>query len=97
MSEKLVPVDVSSSPELSRLVDEIQQSGVGRLLQSGDEPVAVIQPLAKNGKAKRQRRRYDPEQDPLLEIIGMFDSGAHSDIAKLKDQYIADAILPRPE
>jgi hypothetical protein len=53
--------------------------------------------LAKNGKAKRQRRRYDPEQDPLLEIIGMFDSGAHSDIAKLKDQYIADAILPRPE
>ena len=37
---------------------------------------------------------YDPKDpDPLLRIIGTLDTGEPTDIARYKDQYIADSIL----
>lgn len=91
MSNELISIDISSSPELSRLVDEVEQSGVGRLLKRGDESVAIVQPFRQRGS----RRRYRPEDDPLLGIIGMLDDGPPTDIATFKDEYLADAIERR--
>lgn len=91
MSKDLISIDISSSPDLSRLADEVEKSGVGRLLKRGDEPVAIVQPIHGRGS----RRRYRPEDDPLLDIIGMLDSGPPTDVATFKDQYLGDAIEQR--
>jgi len=44
MSAELQRVDVSGSPELLRLAEEIQRSGHGRVLTRGDEPLVTVQP-----------------------------------------------------
>lgn len=98
MSNELIPVDVSSSPDLSRLVDEVERTGVGRLLQRGGRSVAVMQPLSESERLEDgSSTGYRPENDPLLDIIGALDGGDSTDVATYKDQYLADAIERREE
>jgi hypothetical protein len=46
-------------------------------------------------RSSRQRKRLEPER--ILDIIGAGASGKDSDIARHKDQYIADAVNHRGE
>jgi hypothetical protein len=96
MSKKPVPMDVSASPELLRLVQEIDDSGVGRVLIRDGVELAVITPIRREREGASQRGKK-PRRDPkrVLNIIGIGASREPSDIAKHKDDYIAESILPR--
>jgi hypothetical protein len=95
MATDLKPIDISSRPDLSRLVDDMTEEGTGFILMRGDKAVAVIEPVVDTP----QRPEEDsPEElasiddDPIMGLFGILDSGEPTSIARFKDEYIADAI-----
>jgi antitoxin (DNA-binding transcriptional repressor) of toxin-antitoxin stability system len=92
VSHELLPIDITLLPELSRLVDEIERTGVGRVLVRDGEEVALLTPA--RARSQRQSASKRPRKDParVLNIIGLGASGVPGSIARNKDEYIADAI-----
>jgi hypothetical protein len=89
MSKAPVPYDISASPEFLRLVEEIEETGVSRVLVRDDEEIAVITPI------RTRKPRLQPER--VLNIIGLGESPEGSDVARFKDEYLADAAAHRGE
>ena len=56
MRRHLTPIDISNSPELVRLAEEVATANAPRALVRNNKPLAVIMPVAntKNGRAKTQ-------------------------------------------
>jgi hypothetical protein len=99
MSKELQPVDITASPDLLRLAEEVERSGVGRLLKRGHREVAVITPVQSQGTApKRARRRAaaSANQDSILNIIGIGESAEPTDMARHKHEYVAEAYDVKP-
>ena len=44
MTRELVPLDISSMPDLVRLVDEVRSTGVSRILTWENKDVAILSP-----------------------------------------------------
>lgn len=80
---------MTHSPELLRLIEEIEQSGAAGVLVRGDEEVAVITPTHAATPSRSGRGRRQPER--ILNIIGIGASGEPTDVAQHKDVYLADA------
>ncbi len=102
MSRELQAVDIAASPDLLRLAQEVERTGVGRLLKRGDQDIAVltpVQPPAARPKGPRRRASSTAaERDSILNIIGIGESAVPTDIAHHKDEYLAEAydIKPSP-
>lgn len=93
MSDALIPLDISDSPEILRLVEEMERSGVGRLLLRGSTEVAIlthVQLVGGDDAADVDDHDRDPER--VLRIIGRGRSAHPGNIAEHKDEYIADAV-----
>ena len=92
MSKDIVRVDVTASPDLMQLAEELEKSGVGCLLVRGDEEVALMTPA--RPKTTQSPGRATSRRDPgrILNIIGLGSSKEPSNIARHKDEYIADAV-----
>jgi hypothetical protein len=91
MSHERVVVDISASPDLLRLVEEIEQSGAELVLARGEEELALVTQLpAAPARTPRRRPRRKPEH--VLDILGIGASEGGSDIEHFKDHYIADAV-----
>ena len=56
MSRHFTPVDISNSPELVRLAEEVATTHAPRALVRNNKPLAVIMPVTntKNGRTKTQ-------------------------------------------
>ena len=56
MRRHLTPIDISNSPELVRLAEEVATTNAPRTLVRNNKPLAVIMPVTntKNGRAKTQ-------------------------------------------
>jgi hypothetical protein len=85
-------VHVEAGSELGQLLDAaaekdilLEMDGVRFLLNRVDAPTSASPPS--------RRRRLVPER--VLNIIGLGASAHGSDVARLKDQYIADAAVDR--
>jgi hypothetical protein len=90
MASERASIDISTSADLRRLAEEVATSGTSRVLVRGDEELAIVTPLPAAGRrSPRPRKRLQPER--VLDIIGRGASGG-SDIARFKDDYIADAV-----
>jgi 6-phosphogluconate dehydrogenase (decarboxylating) len=92
MTKDAIEIDISSSPDLTRLAEEVEQSGVARVLVRDGVEIAVVSPVRTEPVNAPQRR--SPRRDPrrALNIVGAGASGQASDIARHKDEYIANAI-----
>jgi hypothetical protein len=95
MSEALQPIDVTGSPELLRLAEEVERSGVGRLLKRGEHEVAVITPAVSFSRLPKRpgprRKRQIDRADPLFNIVGMCRVDEPTNVATSKDDYLAEA------
>src|SRR3712207_5451270 len=95
MARALHPIDISNTPDLIRLVEEVAESGKPRVLRRADEDVAVLLPV-KKGAARRRTGRTKTTAD-----YAAFRSsaGGWKDVdvdTLLKDIYASRAISTRP-
>jgi hypothetical protein len=92
-------IDISETPELLRLVAEVEQTGQPSHLRRGGVTVAVLAPVVPGG-AKVQRPRIRrrstpiPPDDPLFDIVGMSSEPGPTDVSANKHRYLSEAYYP---
>ena len=84
-------VHVEAGSELGQLLDAAAEKDV--LLEMGGVHFRLNRVDAAPPASAPRRRRLVPER--MLNIIGIGASANGSDVARLKDQYIADAAVDR--
>ncbi len=57
MARELTPIDISDTPDLLRLAEEVAESGKPRVLRRADEDVAVLLPVKKPASRRRTGRK----------------------------------------
>ena|SRR3712207_6052965 len=57
MARAYTPIDISKTPDLLRLVEEVSKSGTPRVLRRADEDVAVLMPVKKAASQQRSVRK----------------------------------------
>ena len=97
MAQELESLDVSDSPEILRLAQEVAETGVGRVLRTADGELAVLRPIRKPRPRKRGPRKTGllMPDDPFLKLIGIGRSAEPSDASERKHEILARAYLPR--
>jgi hypothetical protein len=97
MAEEPRSVDISHTPEVLRLAEEVARSGLRCVLRRDDTDIAVISPVP---SAPRRSKRSKPTsaEDPLWSIVGIADADAPddlpTDVSSNVDAYLADAYCP---
>ncbi len=95
MARSLTPIDISNTPDLLRLVEEVAESGKPRLLRRADEDVAVLLPV-KNVASGRHipRKKSKADYEAFLASAGGW---ADVDIDTfLEENAKSRRIAPRP-
>ena len=93
MAKELVHIDISNSPELLRIVEEMRTSNEPLVFRRGNEDVAILRLVKRATKRRVLRGRPTSADDPLWNIVGMAagpDDGA-TDVSTNKLKYLADA------
>jgi hypothetical protein len=88
-------IDISSIPELQKLVHEVRQTNEPSILREEREDVAMLTPLTPVTK-RGVRGKPTTADDPLWKLVGIGHSGK-SDISTNKHQYLAEAYLPHKQ
>lgn len=91
LNKEVKHIDISNTPELIRLAEEVQKSNqVTVLTKDGEEMLEVRPP--KPAKKKRAKAGPITMDDPLTKLIGIAHSGM-SDISANKHKYLAEDYL----
>ncbi len=61
MARELTPIDISNTPDLLRLAEEVAESGKPWVLRRADEDVAVLMPVKKAASRRRIGRKKTKE------------------------------------
>jgi hypothetical protein len=82
-------IDISNSPDLTRIAEEVRATKKPKVLRRGDDEVAVISPV----KPKRNRKLGKPlaPSDSLFAIIGKAKIADADEVVDNPDKYLADA------
>lgn len=83
------PVDIGALPELSRLAEEVRNTGRPRLLRRDGEPLAMIVPIHSGRSARLTRRK------PTARDLDAFRAAAGSWSDVDVDRFLADAYAAR--
>src|SRR3712207_6545778 len=95
MARALHPFDISKTPDLLRLVEEVAESGKPRLLRRADEDVAVLLPVKKT--TSRQRTGRKKTKEDYEAFLGSAGSWSDVDTDKLLEEiYESRRIADRP-
>ncbi len=70
MAKELKPIDVSGTPELLRLAQEVRDSGEPRLLRRAGEDLAILTPLRPKANRPRKRARTQADYEAFLASAG---------------------------
>ena len=93
MAKELKHIDISSIPELLKLVQEVRQTNEPSILREESEDVAMLTPLKPVTK-RGVRGKPTTADDPLWKLIGIGHSGK-GDVSENKHTYLARAYRPR--
>lgn len=93
MTEAANVIHVEPDSEFGRLLDHVVESDA--MLEKDGVHYRVNRVETPVGTRRARRHRLEPER--ILEIIGIGESAEGSDIARYKDEYIADAVDHRGE
>lgn len=93
--KELKPVDVTTTPDVLRLAQEVARSGVPMMLKTDSEDLAVLTPAA---KPKRSSGRAKPvtRDDSLFNLIGIGRSKTEGGVSERKHEALARAYRPKP-
>jgi hypothetical protein len=92
--KELKPVDVTTTPEVLRLAQEVARTRVPVMLKTDQEDLAVLTPAA---KPKRRSGKAKPvtEDDPLFSLIGIGRSQTPGGMSARKHEALARVYHPR--
>jgi hypothetical protein len=93
MSVEVQPIDITDSSELLHLAEEVQRSGITRLLKRGEQALALLTPVAPRREVQPRQPAAD-KRDALLNIIGIGESAEPTNIAQHEGEYLAEAYTP---
>src|SRR3954451_8529066 len=90
---ELKPVDVTSTPDVLRLAEEVARSGLPVVLKANSEDLAVMTPAS---KPKRRSGRAKPvtREDSLFTLIGIGRSKTDGGVSEQKHEALARAYQP---
>ena len=88
-------IDISSIPELLKLVQEMRQTNEPTILREESEDVAMLTPLKPVTK-RSVRGKPTTADDPLWKLVGIGHSG-RGDVSENKHKYLAEAYLPHEQ
>lgn len=89
-------VDISDSPAVLKLVEEVSADGKPKVLRSNGKDVATITPLASKGALPKPKTRARgktgilTKDDPLFRLIGKWSSNEPTDASK-KHELLAES------
>src|SRR5712692_7065853 len=91
MSEYARSIDVTTSAELKRRAEQVQQTRQPVPLTEGDKVIAVVRPAPKRGTRKPATGTAKPilRSDSIFNIIGLGASEGPTDVSKNVDRYLA--------
>jgi hypothetical protein len=93
MAGDLTPLDVTDTPEILRLAEEVARPGVSRVLRHDGKDLAVIGPAPSNGH-RQSPAASTPLTSPnawLEDLIGMGQSDGPTDVSANIHTYVAEA------
>lgn len=94
MAKDLKPIDITHTPEVLRLAEEVAKSGIARILRRGEQDVAELRPVQPTPKKTKQSQSTS-KNDPLWDIIGIAHAvdfpDVPKDVASNKHAYLAEA------
>jgi hypothetical protein len=94
MAKELRRIDISSIPELLKLVQEVRSSNEPSILRQENEDVALLSPVPAKKRAKTKTMPVTSD-DALFRLIGIGKSGIPGGISGKKHEYLARAYRPR--
>ena len=97
MAKELTPVDISNTPDLLRLAEEVRRSGQPRLLRRDSEDLAVLSPVATpTTRRPRKAKTYtEADREAFLSSAGGWKDNV--DVDKfLEDNYASRDRSSRP-
>jgi hypothetical protein len=92
MAKARKPIDISTVPDLLRIVEAANASGEAYVLTRAEEELAVLTPVTA-AKARRPRPKSGiiTKDDALWNIVGMGQSEGPGDISAHTHKYLAEA------
>jgi len=106
MAKEHKPIDISNSPELLRLAEEIQRSQQPRILVREAEELVEVRPIRAKGNRSTQgrSRRTGTAANPndwLLRLIDLGEADAPADrptdVSANKHKYLAEAYYKKTQ
>jgi hypothetical protein len=88
MAQERIQIDISSERAVRELVDQVKAAGVPAVLQIDNEDVAVVTLPRRRGK--RRTGVLEPN-DPLLDLVGAFESNVPGGVSADKHQALRRA------
>jgi hypothetical protein len=92
MAGDYASIDITEAPPLPELVEEVRRTKRPRVLRSVNENVAIIAPVK---RPVRQGGKRFSEDDPFWEVVGIGQTAEPTNIAEHKDDYLAEAYMPK--
>ena len=94
MAKELKPIDISNTPDLLRLAQEVQRTQQPRVLVTEAEELAVVVPVPSKPKRSRRTKGSANPNEWLLRLIDLgTDAPADrpTDVSSNKHKYLAEA------
>ena len=87
-------IDISSLPELLKLVQEVRTTNEPAVLQQESEDLALLSPVRPASRSKTTAKPVTRD-DALFQLIGIGKSGIPGGVSGKKHEYLVRAYRPR--
>ncbi len=88
LNKEVKHIDISNTPELIRLAEEVQESNQVTVLTKDGEEVLEVRPAKPAGK-KRVKRAKFTKDDAMFRLIGVGKSNIPGGVSGKKHEYLA--------
>ena len=92
MAREMVPLDVTNTPEVLRLAEDVARTGVPRVLRRNGDDLAVVRPAARSRPKRSGRSSPNAWLEGLIGI-GESESDGADDAPANIHLYVAKATL----
>ncbi|SRR6266536_2054348 len=78
MAKELKPIDITHTPDVLRLAEEVAKSGIPHVLKRDNEAVAVLSPVPPASKSRR-RSKTKTDDEAFLSSFGSWKGNVDVD------------------